>query len=221
MRSMFGTGTAVEIGDWPRLGGHLTLDLANTVSWRLDPARKMDYLHSVAALADWLHGMDPSHDGIFDRGSAASAERALDQLRELRDATIAALDSEVDGPSPVGVNDPQVATVAISNVGLNVVARYGQRAIAASSLQPGLPSRWVCEVVSPAELVHHVSLLTVTLLQSDRARRIRRCEGPGCGWFFLDTTRNHSRRWCASGDCGNRVRVRNYTQRRRNPPLSG
>ncbi|MBZ2410557.1 CGNR zinc finger domain-containing protein [Streptomyces sp. L06] len=38
--------------------------------------------------------------------------------------------------------------------------------------------------------------------------RVRRCAGPGCGWFFLDRTRNSARRWCGSGDCGNRDRAR-------------
>ncbi|MFD3657498.1 CGNR zinc finger domain-containing protein [Streptomyces sp. NPDC058620] len=37
---------------------------------------------------------------------------------------------------------------------------------------------------------------------------MRRCDGPGRGWFFLDRTRSSSRRWCSSGDCGNRDRAR-------------
>ncbi|MEU7875254.1 CGNR zinc finger domain-containing protein [Dactylosporangium sp. NPDC049140] len=32
---------------------------------------------------------------------------------------------------------------------------------------------------------------------------------------FLDTTRNHSRRWCDPDHCGNRARVRAYSRRRR------
>ncbi|MGW5559426.1 CGNR zinc finger domain-containing protein [Micromonospora sp. NPDC003944] len=40
-------------------------------------------------------------------------------------------------------------------------------------------------------------------------------DGEGCGWLFLDSTRNHSRRWCDPLDCGNRARVRAYVQRHR------
>ena len=43
---------------------------------------------------------------------------------------------------------------------------------------------------------------------------VRVCEGNGCGWLFLDQTRNGSRRWCSSGDCGRRERVRRHRARR-------
>ncbi|MBV8733872.1 MAG: CGNR zinc finger domain-containing protein [Solirubrobacterales bacterium] len=33
--------------------------------------------------------------------------------------------------------------------------------------------------------------------------------------MFLDSTRNHSRRWCSSGDCGNRARARRHYARSR------
>jgi predicted RNA-binding Zn ribbon-like protein len=40
------------------------------------------------------------------------------------------------------------------------------------------------------------------------------CAGEGCGWMFLDESRNASRRWCDSRDCGNRERVRKYLARK-------
>ena len=43
----------------------------------------------------------------------------------------------------------------------------------------------------------------------------RMCAGAGCGWLFLDQSRNSSRRWCASGDCGNRARVDHFRLRQR------
>lgn len=209
-----GTHPAGDIRAWPRVGGHLVLDLANTVSWRLEPRRTVDYLSSAAALADWVHEVDPGRHRVLSPASTPAGERALREVRALRDATVAVLDAALSGSNePNGDNKGSAQDRA-------ALAGYGQRAIAASSLEPGLPSRWMIEVSRPENLVHHLALLTVTLLQSPSAGRIGRCEGPGCGWFFLDTTRNHSRRWCAAGDCGNRVRVRNYTQRRRNPTPS-
>jgi predicted RNA-binding Zn ribbon-like protein len=52
-------------------------------------------------------------------------------------------------------------------------------------------------------------------LQTMPADRLRRCDDQGCGWLFLDTTRNHSRRWCSSRDCGNRDRARRHYTRSR------
>jgi predicted RNA-binding Zn ribbon-like protein len=37
----------------------------------------------------------------------------------------------------------------------------------------------------------------------------------GCGWLFLDRSRNSSRRWCSMEDCGARAKARRLTARRR------
>lgn len=46
--------------------------------------------------------------------------------------------------------------------------------------------------------------------------RVGQCaDDRGCGWFFLDTSKNHSRRWCDINDCGNRAKQRRHYQRTR------
>ncbi|RIQ15885.1 CGNR zinc finger domain-containing protein, partial [Jiangella rhizosphaerae] len=47
--------------------------------------------------------------------------------------------------------------------------------------------------------------------------RLGRCptEQGGCGWLFLDHSRNRSRRWCRMSDCGTTVKARRLTERRR------
>ena len=42
---------------------------------------------------------------------------------------------------------------------------------------------------------------------------IRLCEGRGCGWVFLDTSRNRTRRWCDMRICGNRAKARRHHER--------
>jgi len=44
---------------------------------------------------------------------------------------------------------------------------------------------------------------------------IRVCEGRGCGWIFLDTSRNRTRRWCDMRTCGNRAKARRHQERAR------
>lgn len=51
-------------------------------------------------------------------------------------------------------------------------------------------------------------LLTAGLLSS-----IRVCEGRDCGWLFLDTSRNRTRRWCDMKICGNRAKARRHHER--------
>jgi predicted RNA-binding Zn ribbon-like protein len=44
--------------------------------------------------------------------------------------------------------------------------------------------------------------------------RVGQCaDERGCGWLFLDTSKNHSRRWCDIRDCGNRAKQRRHYQR--------
>jgi predicted RNA-binding Zn ribbon-like protein len=52
------------------------------------------------------------------------------------------------------------------------------------------------------------------LLTSSQLHRIRECQGHnGCGWLFLDTSKNGRRRWCDMRVCGNRAKARRHRQR--------
>jgi predicted RNA-binding Zn ribbon-like protein len=53
------------------------------------------------------------------------------------------------------------------------------------------------------------------LLTSERLTLVRECDSETCGWLFLDTSKNHSRRWCDMKVCGNRFKARSYYQRLR------
>jgi predicted RNA-binding Zn ribbon-like protein len=53
------------------------------------------------------------------------------------------------------------------------------------------------------------------LLVSDALGRVKKCADPTCGWLFLDTSRNRSRRWCDMRDCGNRAKASRFYQNKR------
>jgi predicted RNA-binding Zn ribbon-like protein len=55
------------------------------------------------------------------------------------------------------------------------------------------------------------------LLTSSALDRVGQCADDQCGWLFLDTSRNRSRKWCSMKDCGNRAKARRHYQRSRNP----
>jgi predicted RNA-binding Zn ribbon-like protein len=55
---------------------------------------------------------------------------------------------------------------------------------------------------------------TADLLTGDSLNRVGQCaDVTGCGWLFLDTSRNRSRRWCSMGTCGNRAKAMRHYQR--------
>ena len=51
------------------------------------------------------------------------------------------------------------------------------------------------------------------LVRLGEADRLRRCEAPGCEAVFTDLSRNRSRRYCDTGNCGNRQHVAAYRDR--------
>ncbi|HEX5466105.1 MAG TPA: CGNR zinc finger domain-containing protein [Candidatus Limnocylindrales bacterium] len=56
-----------------------------------------------------------------------------------------------------------------------------------------------------AGLVEDLVLPYLTLVEL--RDRLRSCGNPLCRLVFVDQSKGHSRRWCDSGGCGNRVRV--------------
>jgi predicted RNA-binding Zn ribbon-like protein len=60
------------------------------------------------------------------------------------------------------------------------------------------------------------ALSAISLLVSPALHRVKECaDDRGCGWLFLDTTRNGSRQFCFSTECGNRARQMRYRARHR------
>ncbi|HET8844794.1 MAG TPA: CGNR zinc finger domain-containing protein, partial [Ktedonobacteraceae bacterium] len=55
------------------------------------------------------------------------------------------------------------------------------------------------------------------ILTSPLMERVKECppsEG-GCGWLFVDKSKNSSRQWCSDETCGSRVRMRRLYARKR------
>ncbi len=169
-------------------GGHIALDLTNTVSWRDAPERRLDRLDLPGFFSHWLQAT-----GLGEAGDVTPAVPRVKELRELIYATL------VDEPGP------HLARFA------ELLAAAHVRAVPS----PTLPLRWSVPVTSAADVVPALVLRTDELFRSPDVARVGRCEGRGCAWLFIDTTRNHSRRWCRTDDCGNRERARRHYRKSR------
>jgi predicted RNA-binding Zn ribbon-like protein len=53
------------------------------------------------------------------------------------------------------------------------------------------------------------------LLTSDELHDVRVCASDTCNWLFIDTSKNHSRRWCSMKSCGNRAKARRHYDRKK------
>jgi predicted RNA-binding Zn ribbon-like protein len=191
------------------IGGHPALDLVNTVSWRHDADQWRENLAVPLDLLTWAHRaaiLDKHHLTAMRFAIAEDpemAERVLRRVRELREQLYHHLANCIDHPG----GEQQIGAGS-------ALHRSFADAITTSSLA-GTPAGWTLEARVPLELPRVLALHALDLVQTMPPDRLRRCNDNGCGWLFLDTTRNHSRRWCSSGDCGNRDRARRHYARNR------
>ena len=138
-----------------------------------------------------------------DFSGAPSFRELLGRVRELRELLYRHLADCIDHPGgerQIGNGSP--------------LHRAFVDAVTASSLA-GTPARWTLQARSLHDLPRVLALHGLDLVQTMPRDRLRRCDDDGCGWLFLDATRNHSRRWCSSGECGNRDRARRHYARNR------
>jgi len=188
------------------VGGHPALDLVNTVAWRHDPARTRDRLTDAGALLSWSVAAGVLSSEQAERfhaevGSAAgSGPAVLEESRALRASADRFLRPLAHGLSP---HESDVRVVHDA-----VVAALGR-----AEIVDVVPLRWEVDLTSVRGLPSAFAVLLWRLLQFEDLRRLRECLDDGCGWLFLDRSRNGSRVWCSSADCGNRSRARRHYRR--------
>lgn len=64
-----------------------------------------------------------------------------------------------------------------------------------------------------ARILGAIARSAADLLASGELDRVKVCDAHDCGWFFVDVSRNKSRRWCDMAGCGNRDKARRYRER--------
>ena len=65
------------------------------------------------------------------------------------------------------------------------------------------------------EEIAQIARAAADLLTSDQLPYVRACLSKTCEWFFLDTSKNHHRRWCDMTRCGNRAKGQRFYARRK------
>ena len=78
---------------------------------------------------------------------------------------------------------------------------------------------WHLHCTSPAapleeRLATEAAMALADVLRGGELDRLGTCAAPDCAAVILDLTRNRSKRYCDTGNCGNREHVRSYRSRR-------
>jgi predicted RNA-binding Zn ribbon-like protein len=190
------------------IAGNVCLDFVNTLDDRpIKPKELLETYVDLARFAEDTGLLDSRHvDRLYER-SAADPERAQEVLqwgRELREAIHDVFWALMNKrPAPPAALARLNADVQTAGDHLRLVPVKGG-------------FEWSFDDSNEFDSVlWPIARAAADLLASDQLPYVRACFSKTCEWFFLDTSKNHHRRWCDMTRCGNRAKVQAFYERRK------
>jgi predicted RNA-binding Zn ribbon-like protein len=188
-------------------GGHVALDFTNTVGSRGDEPE--EHLNTYGDLVAWAEAR-----GVISKADAArlrraagadpdAARAAMRRAIKLREALYHVFARRVAGKPPAADDLAIVNTFVAGTFSAARLTADGNRLVLDTGSAAAVLEQPLAPVVRAA----------VDLLTSEQAALVGSCADDTCGWVFLDTTRNRTRRWCDMKECGNRAKVRRFRSR--------
>lgn len=192
------------------IGGTLSLDFANTTGGHSSD-QVNEYLTSYPLLVSWGRQagvLTEQEEQILlaaasqhPREAQMVLEHAI-QLREIIFRIFTAIAKQ---------ETPAAGDITAFNGFLQEALRHLRLMQADGGFEWG----WEDIAVSLDRMLWSVTRSAADLLVSGELSRIRTCANAMCGWLFVDTSKNRSRRWCDMNDCGNRAKARRHYARKR------
>lgn len=208
--SASGASARKEREPFELIGGNPVLDLVNTLDWRFraepQPEELLKDYYDVAQFSAQSGLMsDALARRLIRNVSESQARQVVDAVRELREAAAEVLYAALEG------DDPPASSIKVLERSFSDAREYqhlswdGEKLAWELSQSPAL-----------AELpLRMLSLRVADLMTSDEMHKLRACGNPECQWLFLDSSKNHTRRWCDMKICGNRMKARRFKAQHR------
>src|ERR1051326_4499105 len=191
-------------------GGNLALDFTNTVNNRISGERK-ELLTDYSRLLQWGEESGAISKKTRDRlqelstetpGHAVSALRHAIQVREaIYDIFCAVVERRVVSERALTILNKAAQHVAQHDEIVQANRRFLRE--------------WRPPDTNLDAVLWPVVRAATDLLTSENVNVVRQCAADDCAWLFLDTTKNHRRRWCDMKICGNRDKAVRYYQRQK------
>jgi predicted RNA-binding Zn ribbon-like protein len=189
------------------VGGRLCLDFCNTTSDRR--GRHEDRLETFGELVSWgwragiLNSEEAARLNRLGARSPAEAHSVQERAIRLRDALTSIFTSVSEGRS--------LRQGAIEVLNDELAGAMSRSQVV--STDTGFAWLWAEGGRALDCVLWPIARSAADLLTDGPLRTIRICQGRGCGWLFLDTSRNATRRWCDMRICGNRAKARRHHER--------
>lgn len=188
------------------------LSFTNTAHWHASAA-PYETIHSYSDLLDWacrIGMLAPADGGTLGQAALARPAEAAEVHRRaiaLREAIYRLLVGYIHSDPPADADLLLFNQMLWEARGSLCIQPLGDGfAWAERGGSQQLDRVWWPLAISAADLLTSGALLP----------RVGQCaDDRGCGWLFLDMSKNHSRRWCDINDCGNRAKQRRHYQRSR------
>jgi predicted RNA-binding Zn ribbon-like protein len=190
------------------VGGNVALDFCNTMGGKRGRTPH-EHLTSCTEYFAWCH-----QAGLLDR---VHAQRCLDRLSSQPAEAAAVLERAIGlreaifriCAAYIAEKPPPPADLRLLNAEL--ARSLGRLQLARVKGAEG----WTWEWTNPPEMFDHpvgvIAHAAAKLLTDPHTLvQLRTCNGDNCGWLFVDSSKNHSRRWCDMRDCGNRAKIRRH-----------
>ena len=185
------------------VAGHPALDFLNTINdWTAEAPT--DYVADGAEAVSF-----GEQAGLFSRSEARKVANLpgaeLGRLKALRTVLERVLQAILDEriPAPGDLETLDTLRIEVS------------RASKLRLVDGRLTSEVSAERAGGATLRLRIAAGAFALLESPNLRRLKRC--PSCAWFFLDVSKNGSRRWCSMATCGSTAKAHRYYWKDREP----
>jgi len=191
-------------------GGYLCLDFANTLENRMGekPLELLSSYHDLVAWGEQTEIVSNKEGGeLREEAARRPTEAAAVRARglALREALYGVFVRLVEGGAP----EPSHLLI------LNEVLAEGMAQARLVAEGEDFRWDWSAKGGTLESILWMVARSAAELLTSALRHDLRLCAADDCGWLFLDTSKNHSRRWCNMKSCGNRAKARRYIERKR------
>jgi len=186
------------------IAGDASLDFVNTLDWRFRESGTEELIGSYGELIEFCEraGVLTAKQarGLRREVSTSAGEKVSRAARELREAAAEFFYSELEE------RKPSAATI----VRLERMFKDAHQQQRLHRSEGRLRWDWPEGEFAPELPLWVLALHTERLMTSERLQALRECGNPECRWLFLDTSKNHTRRWCDMKLCGNRMKARRF-----------